>query len=307
MSWNVLVLGVLLPAVGLAQEASIQPNENLEAEGIPPIPAQIAATAHKYTDYRQATLGSWDPSGRQMLILTRFANTRQVHLVQFPGGDRKQLTFFPDSILNAQFPNELANYFLFTKDIGGNEFYQIYRFDLTTGDTRLLTDGKSRNEHSLWSHQGKRLVYTSTRRNAKDNDLYLIDDANAATDHLLAQVDGGGWEPTDWSPDNKSLLVLQEISINQTNLFLVDSGTGQKTQLNEPAKRVAYGNALFSHDGKGLYVTCNLDSEFQNPRLDRSLDPEINSDHPRDSLECRANHPIPRRFQACFRHQRRWN
>ena len=198
-----------------------------------------------------------------MLILTRFADTRQVHLVQFPGGDRKQLTFFPDSILNAQFPNEPANYFLFTKDFAGNEFYQIYRFDLATGDTSLLTDGRSRNEHSLWSHQGKRLVYTSTRRNGKDNDLYLIDDANAATDHLLAQVDGGGWEPTDWSPDNKSLLVLQEISINQTNLFLVDSGTGQKKQLNEPAKRVAYGNALFSHDGRGLYVTCNLNSEFQ--------------------------------------------
>jgi dipeptidyl aminopeptidase/acylaminoacyl peptidase len=263
MSWTSLFLSVLLPALGLAQEASIQPNENLAAEDIPPIPAQIATTAYKYTDYRQAALGSWDPSGRQMLILTRFADTRQVHLVQFPGGDRKQLTFFPDSILDAQFPNEPANYFLFTKDIGGNEFYQIYRFDLNTGDTSLLTDGKSRNQSSLWSHQGKRLVYTSTRRNGKDSDLYLIDDASAATDHLLAQVDGGGWEPTDWSMDNKSILALQQISINQTNLFLVDASTGQKTQLNEPAKRVAYGNALFSHDGKGLYVTSDLDSEFQ--------------------------------------------
>ena len=175
-------------SVGVAQEATIKPNENLEAEGIPPIPAQIATRAHKYTDYRQAMLGSWDPSGRQMLILTRFADSRQVHLVQFPGGDRKQLTFFPDSVFKAQFPNEPANYFLFTKDIGGNEFYQIYRFDLNTGDTSLLTDGKSRNQSSLWSHQGKRLVYTSTRRNGKDNDLYLIDDASASTDHLLAKL-----------------------------------------------------------------------------------------------------------------------
>jgi hypothetical protein len=160
MSWTSLFLGVLLPALGLAHAASIQPNENLEAEGIPPIPAQIATTAHKYTDYRQAAPGSWDPGGRQMLILTRFADTRQVHIVQFPGGDRKQLTFSPDSILDAQFPNEPANYFLFTKDIAGNEFYHIYRFDLNTGDTSLLTDGKSRNEYSLWSHQGKRLVWT---------------------------------------------------------------------------------------------------------------------------------------------------
>jgi dipeptidyl aminopeptidase/acylaminoacyl peptidase len=107
------------------------------------------------------------------------------------------------------------------------------------------------------------LVYTSTRRNGKDDDLYLIDDANAATDHLLAQVDGGGWEPTDWSLDNNSLLVRQEISINQTNLFLVDASTGQKIQLNDPSKKVAYGNALFSHDGKGLYITSDLNSEFQ--------------------------------------------
>jgi Dipeptidyl aminopeptidases/acylaminoacyl-peptidases len=263
MNWIFLVLGVLLPAVGLGQEASIQPNENLRTEGIPSIPAQIAAKANKYTNYRQAMLGSWDPSGSRMLILTRFADTRQVHLVQFPGGDRKQLTFFPDSILKAQFPNEPANYFLFTKDSGGNEFYQIYRFDLNTGDTSLLTDGKSRNENSLWSHQGKRLVYTSTRRNGKDNDLYLMDNADSATDHLLAQVDGGGWEPTDWSLDNKSLLVRQEISINQTNLFLVDASTGEKTQLNDPGKRVAYGNALFSPDGRAFYVTSDLDSEFQ--------------------------------------------
>src|SRR5258705_13778188 len=101
-------------------------------------------------------------------------------------------------------------------------------------------------------------AWSSTRRNGKDDDLYLIDDASAATDHLLAQVESGGWEPTDWSMDNKSILVLQQISINQTNLFLVDASTGQKTQLNEPAKRVAYGNALFSHDGKGLYATSDL-------------------------------------------------
>jgi dipeptidyl aminopeptidase/acylaminoacyl peptidase len=263
MNWTPFVLGALLPVVGFGQEANIQPNENLRTEGIPSIPAQIAAKANKYTNYRQAMLGSWDPGGRQMLVLTRFADTRQVHLVHFPGGDRKQLTFFPDSVLEAQFPNEPADYFLFTKDSGGNEFYQLYRFDLNTGDASLLTDGKSRNENSLWSHQGERLVYTSTRRNGKDSDLYLMDNADAATDHLLAQVDGGGWEPTDWSPDNKSLLVRQEISINQTNLFLVDASTGQKTQLNDPNKRVAYGHALFSHDGRGLYVTTNLDSEFQ--------------------------------------------
>ena len=31
------------------------------------------------------------------------------------------------------------------KDVGGGEFFQLYRYDLATGDMTLLTDGKSRN------------------------------------------------------------------------------------------------------------------------------------------------------------------
>jgi dipeptidyl aminopeptidase/acylaminoacyl peptidase len=263
MNRILFILGITLPAIGLAEEAIIQPNDNLRTDGVPPIPAEIASKAGRYTENRQGVFTSWSPTGDQILILTRFADTSQVHLVKFPGGDRKQLTFFPDSIEDAIFPEEPANYFVFAKDTGGNEFYQFYRFDLDSGDNVLLTDGKSRNEYGLWSHQGRRLAYTSTRRNGKDTDLYLIDDANPATDHLLTQVDTAGWQPADWSYDNRNLLVRQEISINETNLFLVDTSTGSKTQLNQPGKRVAYGNAVFSHDGKGLYVTTDADAEFQ--------------------------------------------
>jgi dipeptidyl aminopeptidase/acylaminoacyl peptidase len=263
MNRILLLLGIILPSLGLAEEPIFQPNENLVTDGIPPIPAEIASQAGRYTEYRQALLASWDPAADQMLILTRFADTRQVHLVKFPGGARKQLTFFPDGIADATFPEQPANYFVYAKDTGGNEFYQLYRFDLETGDSSLLTDGKSRNERGVWSHQGKKLAYTSTRRNGKDDDLYLIDDADRGSDRLLAQVEGGGWQPTDWSADNQTLLVRQGISVNEANLFLVDTTTGRKIQLNEPGKRVAYSNAVFSHDGRGIYVTTDADAEFQ--------------------------------------------
>jgi dipeptidyl aminopeptidase/acylaminoacyl peptidase len=263
MNRILVLIGMALPVMGLAEEANIQPNENLRTDGIPPIPTEVATKARRYTENREAVFTSWSPSGDQMLILTRFADTHQVHLVKSPGGDRKQLTFLPDNIDDATFPEESANYFVFVKDTGGNEFYQLYRFDLDTGESTLLTDGNSRNESELWSHRGRRLAYTSTRRNSKDSDIYLIDDANPKTDRLLTQVDSSGWVPADWSYDNRSLLVRQEISVNETNLFLLDTSTGSKTQLNQPGKRVAYGNAVFSHDGKGLYVTTDADAEFQ--------------------------------------------
>ena len=57
-----------------------------------------------------------------MLIPTRFADTNQVHEVRFPLGARRQLTFFPDRVSNCSWPRRSADYFVFTKDKGGDEF-----------------------------------------------------------------------------------------------------------------------------------------------------------------------------------------
>jgi dipeptidyl aminopeptidase/acylaminoacyl peptidase len=254
--------GLLAPVLAAEeQQLTIRPNENLVVDGIPPIPAAIMERAAKYTEYRAASFASWVPGKREMLILTRFADTPQVHLVRFPGGARKQLTFFPDRVANARFPEEPADYFVLNKDVGGSEFYQNYRFDLKSGDVTLLTDGKSRNEAGVWSHHGKLLAYTSTRRNSKDSDLYVIENADKTTDHLLAQVEGAGWEPVDWSPDNTTLLVRQEISINETNLFLVDASSGRMTRLNRTGQRAAYNGGQFAKEG--IYIISDSGSEFR--------------------------------------------
>jgi dipeptidyl aminopeptidase/acylaminoacyl peptidase len=274
------ILALIIVALSAwAEEPSIRPNDNLVLNGMPPIPVSVAEKARKYTESRQAKFASWNPTARAMLILTRFAETTQVHLVSMPGAARKQLTFFPDRVTDASFPAEKADYFVLSKDVGGNEFYQNYRFDLKTGEISLLTDGKSRNSLGVWSHHGNLLAYSSTRRNGKDSDIYVVADANKETDHLVAQVSSPGWEPLDWTEDAKTLLVMQEISINQTNLFVVDASSGQMTQINPMSngEKVAYGAAVFSKDGKSLYLTSNQNSEFQ--RLGR-LDVKTNEFRP---------------------------
>ena len=47
----------------------------------------------------------------------------------------------------------------------------------------------------------------STRRNGTDNDIYLIDPRDPASNRLLAQVEGGGWGLLDFAPDGKSAVV----------------------------------------------------------------------------------------------------
>ena len=259
---------VLAQNTGSAQEAVVAPNENLIVEGVPPIPQALADQADRYTNFRSAFFASWHPTKREMLISTRFADTFQIHQVKMPGGARTQLTFYVDDVRSALYPPQGGDSFVFSKDIGGGEFYQLYRYDEATGAVTLLTDGKSRNTGEVWSNDGKQIAYSSTRRDGKDVDIWLCEPAHPddpKSNRMLAQLTGGGWGALDWSPDDKQILVLEEISANETYLWLMDSSSGEKTLLTPKggAEKIAYGSAKFSKDGKGIYVTTDKDSEFQ--------------------------------------------
>ena len=256
---------LLLSVSVLAQSDDIQPNENLVAEGIPKISAALAETASRYGEFRYSGFYSWHPTRREMLIQTRFADTSQVHLVKFPGGARTQLTFFPDRIAGAAYEPTKGDSFLFLKDVGGGEFYQIYRYDLNTGDITLLTDGKSRNTSAHWSYQGDRIAYGSTKRTGSDVDIWVVNASDPSTARMVAQNEGGGWEVSDWSPDGKQLLLVNSVSAAETYVWLLDIESGKKELLTPKtgADTVAYGNARFAKNGKGVYMTSDADSEFQ--------------------------------------------
>jgi dipeptidyl aminopeptidase/acylaminoacyl peptidase len=255
-----------------AQETAVAPNENLVLDGVPPIPASIAESAGRYADFRSASLQSWHPTKREMLITTRFGDTNQVHWLRLPGGDRKQMTFFKERVSKASFPRRSDEYFVFAMDKGGNEFSQLYRYDLATGAVALLTDGgRSQNGLGPWSHAGDLLAYGSTRRNGADRDIYVMDPRSPKTDRKVLEVAGGGWAALDWSPDDKELLVGEEISINESYLWIVDVATGAKRLVTPKGgtDTVAYSGAHFAPDGKSLYVATDKDSEFQRlARLD---------------------------------------
>jgi dipeptidyl aminopeptidase/acylaminoacyl peptidase len=258
------VLAVLLfSTIAIAQSDEIVPNENLVAEGIPKIPHALADSVGRYSEFRAAGFTSWHPTKREMLILTRFADTGQVHVVKFPAGARTQLTFFPDRVGNPIYEPVKGDSFLFTKDVGGGEFFQIYRYDLATGDITLLTDGKSRNTDPHWSYQGDRIAYGSTQRTGNDVDIWVVNASDAGSARMAAQMEGGGWSVSDWSPDGKQLLAMNYISAAESYVWLVEVASGKKELLTpKAAETVAYSNARFAKDGNGVYMTSDQDSEF---------------------------------------------
>jgi dipeptidyl aminopeptidase/acylaminoacyl peptidase len=244
----------------------VRPPDSLTLDGVPPVPAPIAEQVGRYAEFRSAALLGWHPTRRELLVGTRFADTPQVHAVRFPGGARHQLTFFPDRVGEASWPRRSADFLLFSKDRGGDEFSQIYRLDVATGAVTLISDGgRSQNYLGAWSHAGDRMAFGSTRRNGADRDVYVVDPKDPATTRRVLEVKGGGWGPTDWSPDDTKLLVIEGLSVNESYVWVVDVATGKATLATPKGgpDKVAYHGPRWSVDGKGIYVATDRESEFQ--------------------------------------------
>ncbi|MBT9588221.1 S9 family peptidase [bacterium] len=252
----------LLWGSAFAQD-TVVPNENLVVEGVPPISKSLVEEIGLYTESRGAAFLSWHPARREMLIQTRFGDVPQIHQVKMPGGARTQLTFFPERVASANWRPGRGDGFIFSKDIGGNEFFQLYWKAAGTGKVSLLTDGKSRNTGGIFSRSGGKLAYESTRRTGKDTDIYWMNPSDAGSEKLLLAVDGGGWSVTDIAPDEKGLLLHNYISANESQIWWLDPATGQKKQLSPVEKeKVSYSGATYTPDGRSILYTSDKDNEF---------------------------------------------
>ena len=234
--------------------------EALVADGIPAVPDELAAETRPYMEFRSAGFVGWHPVDKSMLIATRFGNTAQLHRVAGPMMDRKQISFEAEPVGGGSWAPKTGDILLVQKDIGGNEFYQIYA--LKNGKLALLTDGKSRNSLNVWSEDGELIAYTSTRRNGTDNDIYVMDPRDAKSDRMVAEVKGGGWAVAAFSPDKTKAVVAQYISVTNTDLSLLDLVTGKMMPIGDHAKDIAYGGIQFAPDGS-LWVTSDEGSDFQ--------------------------------------------
>ncbi len=261
-----LLLSFALVPAGFAEDAATVPApEAMVVDGPPPVPSSLAEAASRYGETRNAFPTDWHPARREMLVGTRFGNTSQAHLVATPGGARQQLTFGAEPIYGGKFEPTKGEYMVVRKDSGGGEWFQLYRYDFSTGELTLLTDGKSRNIAGPWSDRGDRMAYTSTRRTGQDTDLWVMDPADPRTDRMVAALAGGGWHPVDWSRDGSKILVGEFISVNESYLWLFDVASGERTALTPrmAGEKISYANARFSKDGKGIYLTSDKDSEFR--------------------------------------------
>ena len=232
--------------------------------GVPAVPADFEAWLAPYTEVRSALLADAGDDGKAVLILTRFSSVNQIHRVAAPLGAREQLTFGKEPVSKARWlPGDSRTVF-FLQDVGGREAFQLHRLDTRTGQSQVLTDGKSRHETFTLSRDGRRLAYSGTGRNGTDTDVYLAEVASPSTARRVTE-EAGTWLPVDFSPDGERLLVKQMRAIDDSDLWVVDLKTKARTRVTpDPASKgkASLRHAAFSGDGRAVYLVTDRGAEF---------------------------------------------
>ena len=252
-----------------AQSDIVTPPSALVLDGVPPIPIELAKKLAPYGEFRPHALFAWHPTKRELLIRRRLNATNQVFLVTDPGASPIALTDQPDAVVNAEYQPVRGDSFLFTRGDGGNEVFQIYRYDFATRDVERLTTGDLRTSFPAWNRAGNLIAYTTQPVDRNNPErvartaLHVMDPANPASDKVLATLEGGGWFGLRFSEDGKRLAFTEYISRNESHLWVMDVRSGKKRRVTRGGKpTISYGNPRFSKDGKGLYALSDRGSEF---------------------------------------------
>jgi dipeptidyl aminopeptidase/acylaminoacyl peptidase len=260
------LLAILLSLNAYATDVPRVTRGSLAIEGIPEIPPELVQRLRRYQFSRSALFSGWTPDGK-ITISTRFGNTSQLHVVDQPMGARRQLTFFDEPVTGGSWsPTGARKGVAYLRDVGGDENYQLEYLDPASADPIRLTDGRGRAGSGVWSTDGTQYAFSWTVKTGVNTDIYVEDPLDKRQPAMVFEAPETGWDVTDWSPDGKSLLLVHFVSVNESALHVYDLETRQLREI-EPAKgKTARAGGVFTPDGKGVYFTSDLGSEFKTLR-----------------------------------------
>jgi dipeptidyl aminopeptidase/acylaminoacyl peptidase len=283
-----LSLFALLSALALAActtphtppAAVLAPNANLVVQGIPPIPASLAEKVAPYTEFRGHALVAWHPTQRELLVAHRPAggNTAQLFRVGGPLAQPEQLTAFADPVSSATFEPRQGRYLVFERSAGGSEADQLYRLDLPSKQSMLLSDPNERHNILGWLHHSPLLLVSAlpldktaqggTRAQVATT-LRLLDPLHPEAQRTLAELPGGGWYMGGVSRDDQKVSLTRYVSATEAEVWLMNlagPNAGKPVQLlpapGSTAPKASYRAGEFMPGNEGLFVTSDHLGEF---------------------------------------------
>ena len=269
-----IIASLAMSLSGAFAQDMVAPNANLKTDGMPPISQAIADKVSLYTEFRGYSFVQWHPKDGSMLVRHREAgaNIAQIYLLRKAGGAIEKISDFPEPIAQAGFEPVNGKYLLISKDTGGNEATQVYRMDMSTRETVLLSRADERSTFK-WNHKGDRALIsavpldktaTGGKRDNVETHLTLVDPLQPATRLALGSLPGGGWGDYAFSHSDANIAAVQYRTPKDADIFLINARTGKREKILPVAgaATAGYSNPEWSKDNRRLFLTTNQGGEF---------------------------------------------
>lgn len=257
--------GAQKPPEANAAVKFVTPNANLVAENIPPVPAALAEEVSRYAGAYGLPLAGWHPSKRELWLKGLSSSVTWLSRVESPGATAQTFVYIPAGLAYDVYLQPQAKYLLYNIAAAGDEQFQLYLYDIAARQSTLLTDGRSRNTEPVWSRAGDRFIYGSASLDADGVSLYTMNPLDLRSNKLVAQIDGAYLKAYDWSPDDRQVIYAAFTANTASTLWLLEVASGKSTPLTprQSGDEMYYSGARFKHDGSGVYVITDRDSDVR--------------------------------------------
>lgn len=216
----------------------------------------------QYLNIKSASSPQISADGKQLVYLTNQTGTSQVWSIALPNGKPEQLTYFDDNISFVRWVDG-GKALVFGMASGGDENTQFYWMTSQGDAVEKLTDQpKIRHNFADVSKDGKKLYYSSNKRNRNWFDIYSYE-LDTEKETLLYQHDGSNSLAAVSADGSKIIISRASTRFSLDNdLYLYEIATKKETHLTPHDEPTQYRVIDFSPDGRAITLGTDQNGEF---------------------------------------------
>ena len=220
-----------------SQAASGAPAPDIDLGAIPDRPRAPEFPFERFLQTRPLDQLQFSPDNRSLYFTRNDGRVQNLYVIDLSSRTLHQVTHFDEPVTDF-LPDHRGRFLILAQDTGGNENFDLYRFDLASGERVRLTaagDGDTTMLCGL-SPDDRLLYYAQTRDHRREAGLWQVEVDTGAARELLPG-DGHTYDCERPSADGRYLLFGELVGFDERHLGLLDLATGARRSQFHPVFR----------------------------------------------------------------------
>ena len=209
------------------------------------------------------------PDGTEVALTTNLTGRTNLWKVSATGSWPQQLINSDDRQADPMWSPD-SHWLAYSQDKGGNELWDIYLIPREGGSPTNITNTPDvREQHPVWSHDGKFIACDYKPKEAPSYNIAIIDLATRKLKILTEEKDPQqSWDVIAFSPDNAVIYANRtSTGSDDGDVYAIEVASGRSTNLTaHQGKQLNLGSDV-SRDGKTVLISNNQKGGFLNLAL----------------------------------------